>query len=102
MHRRSLYLQLLKYHVLPTPVNTANMTEGQHLKTKLQGRTITVGALTPQVSHADSAHAAPSDRPPSLQQQQVRRKFGPHTDMKQSAAPHSLSRDPVPIPIDLI
>lgn len=46
---RQLLAQMVRYHMLPTPVNTANMTVGSELKTSLSGHKITITATSPQV-----------------------------------------------------
>ncbi len=46
--RRRMYTQLLQYHLLPHVLDTTNMTAGQSLTTKLEGREITVASMSAQ------------------------------------------------------
>ena len=46
---RTVLAEIVRYHMLPMAVNTANMGAGDVLKTSLAGHKITVTAVTPRV-----------------------------------------------------
>lgn len=55
-----MYTQVLQYHLLPHVLDTTNMTAGQSLTTKLEGRDITVASMSAQAGvvfpFLDSGH----------------------------------------------
>ena len=46
---RQLLAQMVRYHMLPQPLTTGNMTGGQALRTSLAGHSLKVTATPPQV-----------------------------------------------------
>lgn len=46
---RVVLAQMVRYHMLPVPMKTENMTAGQVLKTSLAGHSLKVTATSPQV-----------------------------------------------------
>jgi hypothetical protein len=46
---RQLLAQMVRYHMLPQPLTTGNMTAGQALRTSLAGHSLKVSATSPQV-----------------------------------------------------